>query len=59
VVPQIPETDGARIRRHETEVSQNCGHNRSCPSRARGSRPGRARRSDYQITWVYADDYGD
>jgi hypothetical protein len=28
VVPQIPETDGVCIGRHETGVSQDCGHNR-------------------------------
>ena len=34
VVPQIPGTDGVRIGRHKTGVSQDCGHNRACPSGA-------------------------
>jgi hypothetical protein len=28
VMPQIPKTDGMGVRHHETNVSQNCGHNR-------------------------------
>ena len=50
VVPEIPEADGVRIGRHETGVSQVCGHNRSCPSGAGAPvRPGRS--ICHQIPW--------
>ena len=50
VVPQIPETDGVRIGRHETEVSQIVATIARAPA-GQGPRSGQAHRSDYQIPW--------
>jgi hypothetical protein len=33
VAPQIPKTDGVRVRHHASDVSPNCGHNRWRPNR--------------------------